>query len=374
MTLDTLWYSSCPGPNAVGIAAHHGWLVDEFAADGVTVRTVTSAPVDRDIVRDAHQLAPRDDRFRFFLRHGGNPPPLIALSRGSDIRIVGLTWTEGTRRVLARDDAGITSAADLKGRRLAVPRRSGVAVDYIRSVTLRTYAVALASVGLSFDDVTLVDLDAGAWGIGSGGAALDAIPHTQGLGSPWSNASTHRREAEALIRGEVDVVAAEHAQAVSLQATHQLRTVFDTADGASSGQRASGDQPLVLSATAALIDERPDVVARFIARSLDAADWAAIHREDARRIAAADVGLPEGLLDTAYSSEFHHQLGIDLDARSIDALRVQAGHLQTHGFLAGPVDIDAAIDAAPLAAAHALRSPAPGSAGRVTTLEGSARA
>lgn len=357
MTIDTLWYSYCPGPNAVGIASHLGWLADEFAPDGITVRTLASSPAPARQVRDAHQLVPHPELFPYLLRHGGNPPPLVALSRGVDIRIVGLTWTESTRRVLTLGDSDIVGAADLKGRRLAVPRREQAAVDYVRSVTLRTYSEALASGGLTFDDVELVEIAGGPWGRSESDPGRNGkIPYTQGIGSAAGTAATHREEAVALVRGEVDAIAGEHAQVAHIQATLRLRTVFDTQLLTDATRRSSGDQPLVLTATGALLDERPDIVARWIARSLDAADWAADHPADAQRMAAADVGLAEGLVVDAYSAEVHEQLGIDLDARSIDGLRAQYRHLLAHGFLAREYDVEELIDPAPLAAANDLRA------------------
>jgi ABC-type nitrate/sulfonate/bicarbonate transport system substrate-binding protein len=349
----TLWYTTCPGPSAVALAGELGRLAEAFAPDGVTVRTLASAPAERRVVRRAHQLVPDPERFALLMRHGGNPPVLAALSRGDDVRIVGLTWTEATRRVLTLGDSPVHTPADLAGRRLAVPRRHGVAVDYVRSVTLRTYAEALRSGGLTFDDVTLVDVDGGAWGRTDDGKA--DRPHTEGIGGAWSTAATHRSEAIALVRGEVDVIAGEHAQAVSIQAALSLRTVFDTALSTAREARASGDQPLVLTAAGALLDDHPDLVARFVAQTLDAADWAAEHDGEARRRIAGDVGLPEELLDAAYSPDVTSQLGLDLDPRTLDALQVQHDHLLAHGFLARGVDVAGSIDPAPLAAARDLR-------------------
>lgn len=357
MAINTLWYSYCPGPNAVGVASHLGWLADELGPDGITVRTLASSSAPGPQVRDAHQLVPKPELFPHLLRHGGNPPPLVALSRGVDIRIVGLTWTESTRRVLTVEESDIAGPADLKGRRLAVPRRDGVAVDYVRSVTLRTYAEALNSAGLSFDDVDLVEVAGSGWGEShrkrrAGGE----VSYTQGIGSAAGTAATHREEAVALLRGQVDAIAGEHAQVAHVQATLKLRTVFDTQLLPDPTRRSSGDQPLVLTATAALLDERPDIVARWIARSLDAAEWSIKHPDEARRFAAVDVGLAEGLIDDAYSPDVHEQLTIDLDRRSLDGLKAQYEHLLAHGFLASEYFVEEHIDTAPLAAARELRT------------------
>jgi ABC-type nitrate/sulfonate/bicarbonate transport system substrate-binding protein len=356
MTVDTLWYSYCPGPNAVGIAGHLGWLTDEFAPDGITVRTLASSPAPSADVRDAHQLVPKLELFGHLLRHGGNPPPLVALSKGVDIRIVGLTWTESTRRVLAFEESGIRTPADLAGRRLALPRRRGVAVDYLRSVTLRTYSEALASAGLTLDDVELVEIDSSR-AFGRHVAAPEKpVSYTSTLWGAWTNASSQREELLALARGEIDALASEHAQAAHLQATLSLHTVFDTFTLPTPAGRASGDQPLVLTVDGALLRDRPDLIARWIARSLDAADWARVSRSKARRFIAADAGLPEELIDVAYSPEVHEQLGIDLDDRSLEGLQVQHDHLLAHGFLpGGGFEIERFVDRGPLAEAQKLR-------------------
>jgi ABC-type nitrate/sulfonate/bicarbonate transport system substrate-binding protein len=364
MDIDTIWYSYCPGPNAVGIAGHLNWLADEFEPDGITVRTLASSPADSREVRDAHQLVPKPELFANLFRHGGNPPPLVALSRGVDLRIVGLTWTEATRRVLAFQDSGIRTPADLRGRRLSLPKRNGMAVDYLRSVTLRTYSEALAAAGLSFDDVELVEVESqDARTAGVAPPRPEPLPYNATLWSAWTNAGAQTDEALALARGEVDVIASEHAQAANLQATLKLHTVFDTRESAQPNQRASGDQPLVLTVNGTLLDERPDIVERWIRRSLEAADWAQRNPSEARRFVAADAGLPEDLVDTAYSPGVHEQLGIDLDEQSISALQVQHDHLLAHGFLDGDgFDVEEFIDRGPLEAARTNLAAAPAAA------------
>src|SRR5581483_1920523 len=85
---DTLWYTRCPVPTATGIAADRGWLAAEFAADGLTVRSLQDEGAD----------VPRDRHFSHALtslfREGGNVPALWARSRGEPTRLIGLTWIE----------------------------------------------------------------------------------------------------------------------------------------------------------------------------------------------------------------------------------------------------------------------------------------
>lgn len=106
--------------------------------------------------------------------------------KNPDLRII-MTVSESFYRLVARRSAGINGLADLKGKRVMVPRLTSA--HYFVSAMLR-------SVGLTDEDVTLV--------------GMPAPP----AGQPVSKF----RSAEALARGEVDVIATfEPEPAVAVQ-------------------------------------------------------------------------------------------------------------------------------------------------------------
>ena len=41
--MTTLWYTRCPAPTAASIAIREGWLEEEFAPDGIAVRSISEA-------------------------------------------------------------------------------------------------------------------------------------------------------------------------------------------------------------------------------------------------------------------------------------------------------------------------------------------
>jgi NitT/TauT family transport system substrate-binding protein len=110
-----------------------------------------------------------------------------------DLRII-MTVSESFYRLVARRSAGISKLSDLKGKRVLVPRLTSA--HYYLSAMLR-------SAGLKDEDVTLVSMPA---------------PPPAPPGQPVSPPSKFR-SAEALARGEVDVIATfepEPAVAVNL--------------------------------------------------------------------------------------------------------------------------------------------------------------
>ena len=122
--VDTLWYTRCPVPTPLGIAAQLGWIEEEFNADGIAVRTLQDEADPS--LRESHFDHKLDNSFR----QGGNVPAIWARSAGRETRVVGLTWTDEAQVILTLPKSGIRSVGDLKGRKLAVATRPQDQIDF----------------------------------------------------------------------------------------------------------------------------------------------------------------------------------------------------------------------------------------------------
>ena len=131
--IEQIWYTRCPVPTASGIAIHHGWLSEEFARDGIQVSSLRASS-DR-AVRESHF----DHRVENSFRHGGNAPPIWSRSEGQDLVAIGLTWLPQYQRILALPGSGIRRVEDLRGERLAMPRRTGEKIDFWRASAQQGY-------------------------------------------------------------------------------------------------------------------------------------------------------------------------------------------------------------------------------------------
>lgn len=344
MAIDTLWYTRCPAPTAATIAIREGWLEQEFAPDGIAVRSIASS-TDRS-VHLSHYRHTQPNSFRF----GGYVPPLISRARGSDIRAIGISWHDRVHGIYALPESGIATAADLKGKRLGVPVRLNDDVDWWRASVLGGYKALFATGLVSPEDVTLVDIPV------AKAYVDDATPGTASGQSLWganSQFAVQREEVAALYRGDVDAVYSDGALTAILAGTTGARRVV-TLRGNEDDTDGYGT-PCVLTVSAGLLDERPDLVARWVGRLLDAQAWAAAREDEVHRLFARETGLPEDLLHKAYSPRLHAQADVSLAPARVALLEAKYAHLRDAGFLDTDFDFDAFIDPRPLNAALAAR-------------------
>ncbi len=275
------------------------------------------------------------------LHEGDNVTALWARSRGRATRLVGLTAVPTFQAVIALPGSGIVEAAQLAGRRLALPLRDhvgvGVGADLPRAAACRGFHAATALAGLFADEVAYVDL------------ALDRTGATASrAGEPYA------AELTALLRGDVDAIYVAGAAGAAAAARIGALTVVDLGTQLDPMVRAGATVPATLTADARLVEERPQLVARVLASLLDAGAWARHEPDAATRLVAEEVGATPAAVIAAHGPRLHERFLPDLADDKLAVLRAQRDFLRTHGFLAGDVDLAAWIDPAPLAAAHEL--------------------
>lgn len=341
-----IWYTHAPSPTAFGVALRKGWIHEEMSRCGIEVRAL-AASSDPDVQRFRRErTSPRA------FRQGGNVAPLIARSRGNDIRLIGLSRTSSVHPILTLPDSGFRTAADLLGRRIAIPVRKSAVVDIHRATALRTVSNLLASSGLTLNEVELV-------AVAIEGSYFDARPRPgdpiadgprEGVAFQVSSAQTE--VAQALVRGEVDAITAEGSTAAVLAATLGLSTVEP---GRALPRDLNNRSLLAVTVSGGLLDRDPGLVVSVLAQILAAAEWAIDDEAEARRLVALDAGIHEDLLDAAYGPRVSRQLGVDLRMDKVADLRQQHDFLLEQGIIEKPVDLDEFIDPEPLKTALARR-------------------
>jgi ABC-type nitrate/sulfonate/bicarbonate transport system substrate-binding protein len=302
---DAIWFTRCPVPTATGIAADLGWLSEEFAPDDIEVRSLQD--LGRDKAADVHYTHAHEGLFR----EGGNVPALWARSNGEPTRLVGLTWIEERQTILVRQGDGPIEPGQLKGKRLAIPVHQ-VAIDFWRAMALHGFAGALGQAGLGLKDAELVDVEASR------------------ITGQWED------ELKALADGRVDAVYVKGAVAVETAQKYKAETGINLDAIEDKRSRINNGTPRPITVHQRLLDERPDVVARFLSVLRRAADWAETHPDGLKRILAAETGSGQGGVTAAYQ---FRDLHANLSDERLDLLAEQEHFLRTHGFFVHPVDV-----------------------------------
>ncbi|NIJ20248.1 ABC-type nitrate/sulfonate/bicarbonate transport system substrate-binding protein [Sphingomonas naasensis] len=342
--LDALWFTRCPVPTATGIAWKLGWLSDEFAADGITLRTLQES---RSELGRHHY----DHRLPTLIREGGNMLSIAARAQGEPTRLVGLTWIEESQRILTRTDTGIAAAADLKGRRLALPgwARNDIpshvrGTSIARGMSLAGYRGALASAGLTLDDVELVEIPDRLGDIG--GSGRDSGPRRAGLNKRlWP--------IEALVSGQVDAIYVKGASALDGAREAGLCVAIDLDALPDRRFRVNNGTPRPITVHQHMLDKHFDVLVRFLAVTLRAAEWIRAEPDKLRAILEFETEGSAGAVDQAYR-HLHEGLQPTLDPERLSLLEQQKKFLFTHGFLDSDFALADWIDPRPLEAARAL--------------------
>ncbi|MER9129501.1 ABC transporter substrate-binding protein [Mesorhizobium sp. M0768] len=331
--ISEIWYTRCPVPTPVGLAAQLGLLDETFRKEGIELKSIIDSP-NRDI-RQSHFNHTLDWSFR----HGGNVPPIRARSEGRKTRLVGITWTDEFQAIIALPGSGIRTIQDLKGRRFGIARRPEGIVDFMRATALKGLVSALSLEGLGYGDVEIVDIAlADSVLDGQEGPSLFGLKRKQPYGE----------EAAALIRGEVDAIYVKGTAGINVANLIGAIQVVEFGFHPDPNIRINSGSPRVLTVDELLAEQRPDLVARLIETILRASAWAEAHPEETQRFVAREAGATEEQVLAANGPDVHKHLGLGLQPELVAAVSHYKNFLRDWGFLAGDFDVEAWVDRRPL--------------------------
>ncbi|MEG3181415.1 ABC transporter substrate-binding protein [Sphingomonas sp. LT1P40] len=335
-----IWYTRCPVPTPLGIAINQGVIDRDLGNLGITVRSIQDT-TDPD-VRASHY----DHHLAHSFRQGGSVPAIWAQATGAHTRVIGLSWVDESQLILTLPDSGIHNVEDLKGRRIALPRRANAKIDIFRATALRALLAGLSLGNVGEDEVEWVDVDA---------TDPDGF-ETVGRGN-WGGRPLYTAEFHALIRGEVDAIHVKGSLGHEFALLAGAHVVIDTGFHPDPKIRVNNGAPRPLTVDAATLEKHPTVARRLLGHVVAAGAWAEEHPEETLAYMARETRSPEQFVRAAYGGDtLHRRLKTDLDPASVAALVDFSNFLFDRGFLPAPVDVAAWVDRRPFEALDFLEA------------------
>jgi ABC-type nitrate/sulfonate/bicarbonate transport system substrate-binding protein len=331
---DVLWYSRCPVPTPLGLAARLGWFEQEFRADAITIQAVP------DLLDSAFSASYEDHQLYGSFRQGSNVPALWAKAGGADTLLLGLNWLDEAQLVVVKQDSAIQSLTDLAAKKLALPLTNRP-IDTARASTLRGFSNVLKLAEVPQSCVLFVD------------HPFQLNP-TEPLLDPVS--ACYASLASALQRQEVDAVFVKGAKGMELASQTGYRVLYDLRHHPDPFIRANNSAPRPITVDAALWRDQPQLVLRFLDRILDVEDFAANHQQAVYDYVAQESRSTAEWVRQAYGSDLHLRQGISLALNQLSALSDYKDFLVEQGFLVANFDLADWIEPAPLKILQAERA------------------
>ncbi len=331
--MDTIYYSSCPVPNAFLIAVRR--FPQAFAAAGVSFELL---PPQRSATHFAFDH-PGYSRF------GGEIPPL--LSEGTRApgatRLIGLTPCRSRQGFLVRPDDTARTAADLAGRRIGITPNGRAMLDLatarlagddpwegtqraLGTWEARALTHTLRAAGVTIGQVELIEVR-NPWAAHQRADAEAAASFAPKDLFPDATGPNGNPQIRALVEGQVDAVFSFLPYLAETEGRGYGRLLHDL------GTDPANDYVSAWTISSALIRTRPELVQATVDAVVDAAHWAAEHPDETVALHAENLGLSEAAVRAALGPSFHRTLVPRLDQECLAILEQTQAFLVSRGVM-----------------------------------------
>ena len=330
-----IWYTCCPVVCASHIAQNLGWLREEFARDGIQVLHISHLPPEKWRCHYSH-------RYPQLFRDGNNIPPIWTKSEGVETNVIGMEWMDERHTLMVAKDSPIRSVAELRGKRIALPRRLCFLIDFYRGMTKRGVAMALQANGLTLDDVRLVDLPIDILDMAKEKSTAATECATIRYDTGWK--IPRQVEVEALQRGEVDAIFASSMEPAILEKAGLVRSLYHLDKHPDWRYRVNHGYVGVITVNSDFAQNHPDLVIRWLKVIIRAGRWAKEHHAEVLSIIAKETNTTEAVVQKSLAPDFHHHLVPEISEKGIEALEIQRQFLREHGFINNDFDVRGWVD------------------------------
>lgn len=314
-----IYFTPCPVEVLSHVAFHEGFFKSSFDGTGVELAHISVLPA---VEWDNHFT----HRHPHFLRDGGNIPPIWTRSCGADTYLVGITFPRRRQVLLTRKDFP-GRVEDLAGKRVALPKREGELIDFWRATLLRGTLSVLEAHGMTYKDVTFVDVPVTQ-------KYLDVNTDRQSIWTHRAKAgSFHEGEILALQTGLVDAVYTEGARIADIEKLPDLKVLYTLSDHHDLQKKANICMPCIVTASGELVRNYPDLVRAYMTGLMRCAEWVKINREQLIEVWSRELYLEKKCVESTFPPNVNELLMPRIDREALQVVESQIEFLLRNGFI-----------------------------------------
>ena len=327
-----VFHTLCPGPQASYFSVAHGWTQEELAKVGAKLTYLRSIP-------DTNQLWPHvGHRSESLIREGGNHPPIWARADISDTLLVAtLAPQPAGGQIVVRVDSDLYRVADLKGRKIGVPKGLNTRkLDFGRVPLHRGVVNALALNGLQSSDVTIVDIEHDDFAV-----EKPSTTPAERAGRYTASKAEGAVDVQALADGRVDAIFSTNDKTRALEATGKYKAIEDL--GRYPDWTLTGASTPVITVSAKLAQQHPEYIVAYLRAAIRGGRWVNANSRAAAELFAQNSG-PHLSVDRLAKQLAEKDFVPKLDPQALGGLAVQKAFLKTYGYLKNDFDIQSWVE------------------------------
>lgn len=337
---DEVLHTLCPGPQASYFSVLHGWTQEELVKVGTRLTYLRSIP-------DTHSLWPHvGHRSESLIREGGNHPPIWARADHSDTRLVAtLAPTPAGGQIVVRADSGLYRVADLKGKRIGIPKgRNSIKLDFQRVPAHRGVINALALNGVAEKDVTLVDVEHDDFAV-----EKPSVTPFERAGRFTKQNPEEAVDVRALAAGTVDAIFSTDDRTRLLERTGKYKAIEDLRRYPDWTLTGAGTP--VITVSAKLAKEQPERIVAYLRAAIRGGRWVNENPREAAELFVKNSG-PHLSVERVAKQLAEQDFVPKLDPQALGGLAVQKKFLLDYGYIRNDFDVNQWVDSQFLEKAH----------------------
>jgi ABC-type nitrate/sulfonate/bicarbonate transport system substrate-binding protein len=317
----------CPVGNASEIVIQKGWLKEAYEKLGVELRLLNT-------LERSHWVKHFTQESPLSFREGGNIPPIWGQSNDFETKVIGLRALPQSHSVIVRPDSDLRILKDIKGRKIAIPRHKNAKVDFWWATVKRMWENILASVNLSRNDVTFVEIDV------ENDFLHKETETTQHyiFNNSDDGAIFQKEEIDALEKNAVDAIYSYGGRVYALESLGIGRNIFDITRHPELDQT-TNLHPNIVTVNARFAEENPELVKVYLAQLLRAGEWAKTHKQEVLGIFAEGTFVTPELLAKSRPVDFNQHLSPGFEEADIKSLESQKEFLLQNRFIDRDFDV-----------------------------------